>query len=73
MACPVLVATSSVWPSAGALAVRSAAMVLEAPGLFSTTKTPLNDSANLSASRRATMSVPPPGLAPTISRTGLDG
>ena len=73
IACPVLVATSKVWPSGGALAVRSAAMVLEAPGLFSTTQVPFRPSANFSASRRAMMSVPPPGPAPTISLTGLVG
>ena len=73
MACPVLVATRIVCPSGGALAVRSAAIVLEAPGLFSTTKVPFIDSASFSASMRATMSVPPPALAPTIKRTVLVG
>ena len=73
MAWPVLVATSRVWPSAGALAVRSAAMVLEAPGLFSTTNEPLKASPIFSANMRAMMSVPPPALAPTMMRTGLLG
>ena len=73
IACPVLVATSRVWPSAGALAVRSAAIVLDAPGRFSTMKLPLRPSAIFSASRRAMMSVPPPALAPTMILTGLVG
>ena len=73
MAWPVLVATSKVWPSGAALAVISAAMVLDAPGLFSTTHVPLMPSANFSASMRAMMSVPPPGPAPTMSFTALVG
>ena len=73
IACPVLVATSSVWPSCVALAVTSAAMVLDAPGRFSTTKGCLNASLNFSASMRATISVPPPADAPTITFTGLVG
>ena len=73
IAWPVLVATSSVCPSGAALAVRSAAMVLEAPGRFSTTKLPLRPSAIFSASNRAMMSVPPPAFAPTMMRTGLEG
>ena len=73
IACAVLVATSSVVPSAGALAVMSAAIVLEAPGRFSTTNGCSNVSASFSASMRAMMSVPPPGDAPTMMRTGLVG
>ena len=69
----VLVASSRVWPSAGALAVISAAMVLEAPGRFSITKLCLRLSLNRSASIRAMTSVPPPAEAPTMIRTGLDG
>src|SRR6266550_2693011 len=73
IACPVLVATSSVCPSGGDLAVTSAAMVFEAPGRLSTTNGCLSVSVSFSPSMRATMSVPPPAVAPTISRTGLFG
>src|SRR5881397_1420313 len=59
MACPVLVATMRVWPSGAALAVKSAASVFDAPGRFSTTNGCLKRSANLSASRREMMSMPP--------------
>jgi hypothetical protein len=57
----------------GALAVTSAAIVFDAPGRLSTTKGCLSASVSFSPSMRATMSVPPPAGAPTISRTGLDG
>jgi len=43
-----------------ALAVKSAASVFDAPGRFSTTNGCLKCSANLSASRREMMSMPPP-------------
>ena len=69
----MLVATSSVWPSAGAFAVRSAAIVFDAPGRFSTTNGCFNESANFSPSMRAITSVPPPALAPTMMRTGRVG
>ena len=72
-ACPVLVASSRVVPSAVARAVNSAAMVLEAPGRFSTTTDCLRLGANLSLSIRARMSVPPPGDAPTMMRIALSG
>ena len=73
MACPVLVATMRVWPSGAALAVKSAASVFDAPGRFSTTNGCLKRSANLSASRREMMSMPPPGEAPAMIFTGLAG
>src|SRR5438552_10651888 len=73
IACPVLVATSSVCPSGGDLAVKSAAMVFDAPGRLSTTNGCLSDSPSLSASVRATMSVPPPAVAPTSRCTALVG
>src|ERR1700693_1050749 len=73
IACPVLVATSSVCPSGGDLAVTSAAMVFEAPGRLSTTNGCLSDSPSLSPSIRATMSVPPPAGAPTSRCTGRVG
>ena len=73
IACPVLVATSSVWPSAGAFAVASAAIVFDAPGLFSTTNGWPIEPWYLSASMRAMMSVPPPALAPTMIFTGRAG
>ncbi len=68
-----LVATRSVWPSGAARAVTSAAIVFPAPGRFSTTNTWPKAAWNLSASMRAMMSVPPPGEAPTMIFTGLDG
>jgi hypothetical protein len=55
------------------LAVTSAAIVFDAPGLFSTTNGCFIDSWNFSASIRAMMSVPPPALAPTRIFTGLEG
>src|SRR2546430_785397 len=70
IACPVLVATMRVWPSGAALAVKSAASVFDAPGRFSTTNGCLKRSANLSASRREMMSMPPPGEAPAMIFTG---
>jgi len=73
IAWPVLVATSSVWPSALALAVRSAAIVFDAPGLFSTVTGWRSSAANFSASTRAMTSVPPPGEAPTMIRSGRCG
>src|ERR1700682_450233 len=73
IACPVVVATRSVCPSGGDLAVTSAAIVFDAPGRLSTTKGCLSASFSVSPSMRATMSVPPPAGAPTINRTGLEG
>ena len=51
----------------------SAAIVFDAPGLLSTTNGCFSESASSLPSMRATMSVPPPGDAPTIIFTGLDG
>jgi hypothetical protein len=51
----------------------SAAIVFDAPGLFSTTKGCFIASWNLSASMRAMMSVPPPAFAPTRILTGRAG
>ena len=73
IACPVVVASSSVLPSGVACAVTSAAMVFEAPGRFSTTTDWRRSGPSLSASMRARMSVPPPGEAPTMMRTALSG
>ena len=56
---------------AGPAPAASAASVLAAPGLFSTTKDCFIDWPNLSASMRARMSVPPPAVAPTKIFTGL--
>ena len=73
IAWPVLVASSSVWPSGADFAASAAANVLAAPGLFSTMKLCFIDSLNFSANMRARMSVPPPAVAPTMMRTGLLG
>ena len=48
-------------------------MVFDAPGRFSTTNGWPKTAWYLSASMRAMMSVPPPGEAPTMMRTGLVG
>jgi hypothetical protein len=53
--------------------VTSAAIVFEAPGRFSTMNGWLKIVWYFSASMRAMMSVPPPGGAPTMMRTGLEG
>ncbi|MCY1545081.1 hypothetical protein D9M68_810060 [compost metagenome] len=55
------------------LAARSAASVLDAPGLFSTTTVCLSRGPSLSATARAMASVPPPGADPTSRRRGLLG
>jgi len=51
----------------------SAAMVLPAPGLFSMTMDWPRNSPSGSAMMRETMSVPPPGPKPTMTRMGLVG
>ena len=45
--------------------------MFDAPGRFSTMNGCFSDSANLSASMRAMMSVPPPAFAPTMMRERL--
>ncbi|MNT41547.1 hypothetical protein D3C72_1779090 [compost metagenome] len=45
-------------------------MVLDAPGRLSTTTGCFSCAASLSETMRAITSVPPPGAAPTIRRTG---
>src|SRR5262249_34750552 len=64
---------SSVWPSGAALAVCSVAMLPPAPARFSTTTGWPQRSPSFWATRRAMMSVPPPGVKPTSMRTGLAG
>src|SRR5262245_2435698 len=48
-------------------------MLVAAPGRFSTTTGWPRTSGSLDAIRRATMSVPPPGVNPTTSRIGRPG
>jgi hypothetical protein len=48
-------------------------MLLPAPVLFSITNGLPSRSANPCPVRRATMSLPPPALKPTINRTDRDG
>jgi hypothetical protein len=48
-------------------------MLPEAPGRLSTTTGCPQRSASFCATRRAMMSVPPPGVNPTTIRTGLTG
>ncbi|MNX73507.1 hypothetical protein D3C86_1049080 [compost metagenome] len=61
-----------VWLSAD-FAAWSAASVLEAPGLFSTTTVCFSIGPRRSATARAMASVPPPGADPTSRRNGLFG
>lgn len=69
----VLVPSSNVWPSGVALATSVPAMVVDAPGRFSTMKGCLKTSASFSPMRRLMMSVPPPAVEPLMMRTGLVG
>ena len=66
-------ATSKVWPSAGARATSMAAMLPPAPGLFSTITGWPSVLPMSSAISRASVSVVPPAVAPTISFMGLAG
>ncbi len=66
-------AMSSVWPSGALLATSSAPMLPEAPVRFSTTTGWAQRSPSFCATRRAMMSVPPPGAKPTTMRTGRAG
>ena len=67
------VAMSSVYPSLAACATYSVAILLPAPGRFSTTTDCPSDSESFLASTRATMSAEDAGPKPTIMRTGRDG
>ena len=51
----------------------SVAMLVVAPGRFSTTNGWPRYSESFGASKRAMMSVPPPGGKPTSMRTGREG
>src|SRR4051812_31888033 len=64
---------SSVYPSGLALAVISNATTPPAPGRLSTTTCWCHRSDSFLPMIRAATSVPPPGLKPTSSRTGLRG
>src|SRR6516162_2153262 len=69
-----LVATSTVQPSAGALASAAVATMVPAPGRFSiTTDWPPHRTDRRSARMRATTSVGPPAANGTRSLTGRDG
>src|SRR5262249_34390613 len=65
--------TRRVYPSAGWLLTKAAATAPPPPGLFSTMAGWPSDLASLSASRRATMSLLPPGAKPTTMRMGRLG
>ncbi|MDT4823992.1 hypothetical protein FQZ97_572330 [compost metagenome] len=66
-------ASSSVWPSGAALATYSDAIMVPAPGLFSTSTGWPRRLCSRSASRRDMMSAAPPGENGTTSVTGLVG
>src|SRR5258705_5528251 len=72
MAC-VTEAISSVWPSGGAFATNSVAIVPPAPGRFSTMNDCPSESVRRCANRRATTSMPPPAAKPTRMRTVFAG
>src|SRR5687768_5521277 len=63
----------SEYPSGGALASRSVAMVPPAPGRFSTMTDWPSASARRCAYMRVAMSMPPPAAKPTMMRMGLVG
>src|SRR5690606_2997337 len=67
------VVSSSVWPSAGALATIRDAMTELPPGRFSTSTGLPSDAVSCSAIARAARSVPPPGPKGTTMRTGWVG
>ena len=62
-----------VWPSAGERDTNSAAMLLPAPGLFSTTNCWPKLALNFCARRRAGVSAEAPAPKPTMMRTGRVG
>jgi hypothetical protein len=64
---------SRVWPSAGALYTASAPMLPAAPERFSTVTGWPNLSRSLSATTRASRSVPPPGTNGTMIWIGFAG
>jgi len=69
----VLVAENSVWPSAGARATATAAIVPFAPARFSTRTVAPIASASSGATMRPTPSVPEPAAKGTTSVTGRPG
>ena len=64
---------SRVYPSGADLATYSFAMLVPAPGRFSTITCWGRSSESLDASTRALISTPPPGVKPTINRGGRLG
>ena len=67
------VAISSVWPSGAERATAAPPMLVPAPGRFSMTNGLPNRCSSFGASRRATISMPPPGPVGTTIVTGRDG
>ena len=63
------VVSSSVWPSADAVATCRVAITELPPGLFSTSTGTPRSGESFSASERATTTVPPPGANGTTMRT----
>jgi hypothetical protein len=64
---------SSVWPSGAAFTTASVAILVPAPGRFSTTNCWPSRSESHCPMIRATMSVAPPAAKPTMMRTGRAG
>ena len=64
---------NSVWPSAGARMTASVAMLVAAPGRFSTMTCWPSRSDSHCATRRAPISAGPPAGKPTIKCTGRVG
>ena len=73
MAWLLMCAINKVLPSPGCLATKSAAMVPDAPALFSMMTWVFHIAPSFCPTTRARMSVPPPGAKPTMMRTGPVG
>ena len=68
-----LCVTRMVWPSGTAWAAIAVPSVLPAPGRLSTRPCWPNESWNICATKRAAMSLPPPGANGTMMRIGRVG
>jgi hypothetical protein len=64
---------SRVWPSGAAFTTASVAILVPAPGRFSTTNCWPRRCDSHCAISRATISVEPPAAKPTMTRTGCVG